>query len=733
MQVALALYAASIINTLLGALVLARAYRKPYSWFFLVAILGTVFWAVGDALLLTTKSQTVLEFAKILFYIGPMLIPVFMWFFALSFPERKIDKRALAGGGGLLLLAIIIIIALPQGLIKDVIISSTGNNTPIINLTGFVLYATYFSSMFTVTYFTLIRLYSRQKTPVLRSQVLYVLLGLMLASIPALYTNLGLPLLGNSTAIWLGPLFTSIFVLSVTVSIVKHRLFDIQLIIARSIGYLLSLASIALVFGVLVISAVDAVFFADSSMSTGQKITYSFIATVIAILYVPLKRFFDRLTNRLFFQDSYEPQSFIDSLNRALITNVSVEALLNDATKVIDDNLKSGYSCVHVVDTSQAQNRNIGTQTVLLSDTELETLHHATKSLHSKVLVAEDLIESQPKVRTVMAQHGIAVAVRLGARNKGKTEEFGFLYLGGKRTGNSYSSRDINIIRIIANELTIAMQNAIRFEEIENFNITLKTQITEATKKLRRSNDKLKALDVAKDDFVSMASHQLRTPLTSIKGYVSMVLEGDAGPINDMQRKLLEQSFVSSQRMVFLIADLLNVSRLKTGKFVIEEMPVNLAEVVDSEIDQLKSAAASRQLTLSFDPPKTFPTLMLDDNKTRQVIMNFTDNAIYYTPSGGAITVRLVETEHSVEFRVEDNGIGVPRSERPHLFTKFYRAGNARKARPDGTGLGLFMAKKVIVSQGGSVIFESEEGKGSTFGFSFPKTKMVPGTTEAAK
>ncbi|MEK7059729.1 MAG: sensor histidine kinase, partial [Patescibacteria group bacterium] len=112
---------------------------------------------------------------------------------------------------------------------------------------------------------------------------------------------------------------------------------------------------------------------------------------------------------------------------------------------------------------------------------------------------------------------------------------------------------------------------------------------------------------------------------------------------------------------------------------------------------------------------------------TRQVIMNMIDNALHYTPTGGKITVKLLETPLTIEMRVEDNGIGVPKSEQAHLFTKFYRAGNARKARPDGTGLGLFMAKKVIIAQGGSLIFESREGKGSAFGFVFSKAKhLVP-------
>jgi signal transduction histidine kinase len=291
----------------------------------------------------------------------------------------------------------------------------------------------------------------------------------------------------------------------------------------------------------------------------------------------------------------------------------------------------------------------------------------------------------------------------------------GLLVVGFTTSTVELTEADTKLMDRLSESIGVALDNKLLFEENQH-----------VLRQLKVSNEKLKALDEAKDDFVSMASHQLRTPLTSIKGYTSMVLEGDAGKINATQRKLLEQSFMSSQRMVYLIADLLNVSRLKTGKFIIETAPVNMAEVVQQEIGQLKQTAAGRQLTLAYDKPESFPALMLDETKIRQVIMNFIDNAIYYTPAGGHIVVKLVETPASVEFRVQDDGIGVPKSEQPHLFTKFYRAGNARKARPDGTGLGLFMAKKVVVAQGGAILFETTEGKGSMFGFVFSKSKLAP-------
>ena len=205
-----------------------------------------------------------------------------------------------------------------------------------------------------------------------------------------------------------------------------------------------------------------------------------------------------------------------------------------------------------------------------------------------------------------------------------------------------------------------------------------------------------------------------------------MLLEGDAGdPLNPLEEKFLRQSFVSSQRMVGLIADLLNLSRLKTGKFVLEPKPCNFANVIEEEISQLIETAASRNLELIFEKPPQFSTLLLDETKIRQVAMNFIDNAIYYTPAGGKIVVGLKETVQSLEFTVTDDGIGVPKNIQHNLFSKFYRADNAKKARPDGTGLGLFMAKKFIIAQGGQVIFRSEEGKGSTFGFMLYKAKLA--------
>lgn len=410
----------------------------------------------------------------------------------------------------------------------------------------------------------------------------------------------------------------------------------------------------------------------------------------------------------------------------------SIDALSNQITKAIADN--SNFSTVALF--AKLPNRSeldlvgrrlpddfksddaLGGVTIKTNDSWFtskdKTIHlRVDKDLHhqkiglSKELVG-DIFGSVP-VKTVYL-------VKLQARKK----LVGVMVIGFLGSHPSLKQEDNRLLERLSQAVGVALDSKLLFEENKR-----------VAQQLQKTNDKLRALDEAKDEFISMASHQLRTPLTSVKGYVSMVMEGDAGKITKQQRDLLGQAFASSQRMVYLIADLLNVSRLRTGKFVIENKPTQLADVVEGEIYQLTENAKSRQQELTFTKPKGFPPLMLDETKIRQVVMNFIDNALYYTPPGGHIKVHLEDKGKTVEFRVVDDGLGVPENEQGHLFTKFFRAGNARKARPDGTGLGLFMAKKVILAQGGSIIFSSVEGKGSTFGFAFPKSKFkVPKGTK---
>ena len=331
-------------------------------------------------------------------------------------------------------------------------------------------------------------------------------------------------------------------------------------------------------------------------------------------------------------------------------------------------------------------------------------------------LIQIDDIPKSDEIHRLLAGYTIMTVVPLV---RGRVP-IGYLFIG-KTKKKSHARSHHTMLEYIYEEMAIIIENVMAVQEVRKLNASLQQRIEQATDELRSSNAQLRRLDEAKDEFLSLASHQLRTPLTSVKGYISMVLEGDVGKVSKEQRKLLAEAFTSSERMVHLINDFLNISRIQTGKFLIEKREVDLRRIAKQEVDALQTTAQSRDLTLKLIAPDEPIKLALDEGKIRQVIMNFIDNALYYSRPETTITVELKQSMQKVMLEVHDNGIGVPLKQQEKLFSKFFRADNAKRQRPDGTGVGLFLAKKVVDGHGGRIIFSSFEGKGSTFGFSLPK------------
>lgn len=436
-------------------------------------------------------------------------------------------------------------------------------------------------------------------------------------------------------------------------------------------------------------------------------------ALLIAFIFPPIKRFFNKLTDKLFYENNYSIGQFVKAVNQALNSTNDLRLLLERTAEVTATMLRTNQA-FFLVPTPENHYVTAGTEghtKVIPVEFEPYQVHPLGKS---KIIIASQLAKHMP-LRRMLMSHRIELLMPLYK----KDELVGYFCLGKPHT-LIFTSRDMRALSAVADELAIAIQNALSVDEVRKLNGTLEQRVTSATKELRASNAQLQRLDEAKDEFISMASHQLRTPLTSIKGYISMLLEGDAGKITKEQRHFLNEAFVSSERMVRLIGDFLNVSRLQTGKFVIDRHPVDLALLVQREIEGLSQSASARGMKFEYKKPKDMPLLNVDENKIQQVVMNFSDNAIYYSKDNSKIKVSLKKAGQFVEFKVTDTGIGVPKADQPHLFNKFFRASNARRARPDGTGVGLFLAKKVINDHDGEIIFESKEGKGSTFGFRLP-------------
>ncbi len=229
-----------------------------------------------------------------------------------------------------------------------------------------------------------------------------------------------------------------------------------------------------------------------------------------------------------------------------------------------------------------------------------------------------------------------------------------------------------------------------------------------------------RASDRMKSEFISLVSHELRTPLTSIKGYVDVLLDGDLGPIPADQEKFLRIASQNTDRLVVLINELLDISRIESGHVEVDRDPLNLESIVVDVVDSMRPQLEGSGHGLTLDLAIQEPAIIGDGNRVTQIVTNLLSNAIKYTPAGGAITIKARPEAASVRVDITDTGIGLSSEEQSQLFSKFFRAQNSMTQRVGGTGLGLVITRALVEMQGGQMSVSSVKGEGSTFSFVLP-------------
>lgn len=246
-------------------------------------------------------------------------------------------------------------------------------------------------------------------------------------------------------------------------------------------------------------------------------------------------------------------------------------------------------------------------------------------------------------------------------------------------------------------------------------------ELLQANKAFYVANRRLKEIDQMKTEFISVASHQMRTPLSAIKWVLKMMMDGDVGTLTAEQQDLLQKGYQSNERMILLINDLLNVSRIEEGRFQYRFSRVDLREIVERVIDELGPEIKARGATFRYQKPeRELPKASIDEQKMHLVVQNLIDNAVKYTPRGGKVTVTLKLEGDKIVCAVTDTGAGIPERQQDRIFSKFFRADNVIRMQTEGSGLGLFIAKNIVERHGGTIGFESKEGVGSTFSFALP-------------
>lgn len=238
---------------------------------------------------------------------------------------------------------------------------------------------------------------------------------------------------------------------------------------------------------------------------------------------------------------------------------------------------------------------------------------------------------------------------------------------------------------------------------------------------MTRRKDKKDDVESIKSEFIAVASHRMRNPMSAIKWYAESLLNGDCGFLNKTQENFVKQILLSNQRLINLLEDLLRVVKVEEGKVKLKKENINFKRIIESVLKKLRNEIQRKKIKVYFD--KKDAVVWADADKLKQVLFNLLDNAIKYNSVGGRVDIEIKKRKSDVLFSISDTGIGIPKNQQKRIFTKFFRTNNAITIHTEGNGLSLYLTKAYIESHGGKIWVESELGKGSTFYFTLP-TKL---------
>lgn len=329
-------------------------------------------------------------------------------------------------------------------------------------------------------------------------------------------------------------------------------------------------------------------------------------------------------------------------------------------------------------------------------------------------------------MKSLDLRSAIIVPLRIGGKVMGGIT---FILAGSER---HYTEKDLRMIEELAGRISIAMSNTKLYDdsvrEIERREqaereLVREKQTLEARVQARTEQrvQHLVELNRSKDEFISIASHQLRTPATGVKQYVGMLLEGFAGELTPRQESLLEKAYENNERQLKIVTDLLRVAQVDAGKVVLRKSKVQLNAFIDDVIRDHHGVFSSRHQTIRYKPLDPDTTVMMDEASVRMVLENLIDNASKYSEENTHVEVSVRNSPDSVMISVRDEGVGIDPEGRTRLFEKFSRINNVRSTKVGGTGLGLYWAKKIVDLHGGKINYRSHISGGTTFSIKLPK------------
>ena len=491
-----------LFNAGLVLFVHSRSSRNTANLIFEAVIYILILWHMGMIFFRVVPLESSINLAKILYFAASFTAPSFL-LFSLYFPQEKPSKYLVAVVA--LLTGIVAFLTLsPSVIIKDVLFVP-GEERKIIFGPAYPLYIVHVAGLFTAFYGVLIYKLQKyqQKSALIKLQIQYLLLSTSLVSFLAMVTNLFLPTIGIFRFNWLGQVLTTFWVAGISYAIVRHRLMDIRLVVARTVAYtiIITLIGVFYVASAFIISSI----FLGFDVAGNQLILYAFLTIIVALSFEKLKRQVEKFTDSIFFKGQYNPNAVLSKIGHVMSTTIDLPTVTTQILQTLVFEMRISKGAFILLEGGKIYDV-ISTGFTGRSVFDMQISNFL--NLPDDLIVFDELEEGT--LKEWMRTWGISVARVL----KVNEEKVGLLILGDKASGETYSLEDLRLISILAPEVAVAIQNSKSYDKIKKFNVTLSQEVDKATadliktsRQLESANLKLMELDRLKDDFVSVASH----------------------------------------------------------------------------------------------------------------------------------------------------------------------------------------------------------------------------------